>query len=99
MQHAMTPIVRKKTAHIGCAGHIFSVRPSNQAPVPITLANRDALRVLMKSAPGATAVVPANAARVPALSRRLRAAAEICGKFDPPMKEAGISAEFEVPRD
>jgi hypothetical protein len=53
----------------------------------------------MKSAPGATAVVPANAARVAALCRRLRAAAEICGKFDPPMKEAGISAEFEVPRD
>jgi hypothetical protein len=42
------PTVRKKTAHCGCADQIFPVRPSNQAPVPIALANKEAFRVLIE---------------------------------------------------
>src|ERR1700722_5144412 len=48
---AVAPIVRKKTASCGWAGHMARVRPSIHAPVPIALANREAFKVFTESAP------------------------------------------------
>jgi hypothetical protein len=50
----VAPIVRKKSASVGCAGHIARVRPNIDAPVPIALANREAFKVLTESAPAKT---------------------------------------------
>src|SRR5271167_1871074 len=55
MSTTIAPIVRKKTAHWGCAGHIFCVTPSSHAPVPIALADKEAFKVFIESAPGAVA--------------------------------------------
>jgi len=39
-------MVRKKSAHWGCAGQISFIRPSTHATVAATLASKEALRVL-----------------------------------------------------
>jgi hypothetical protein len=39
--------VRKKTATCGCAGQIARVKPSIHAPVPITLATKEAFKVFI----------------------------------------------------
>jgi hypothetical protein len=60
----MTPMVRKKTAHIGCAGQIWPATPISHAPVPTALASREAFKVLIELTPGSTAFVAADTDRV-----------------------------------
>jgi len=48
MSSAVAPIVKKKTAHCGCAGHTLCVRPRSHAPVPMALASREAFSVLIE---------------------------------------------------
>jgi hypothetical protein len=72
---------------MGWAGQILSATPSNHAPVPTALANKEAFKVLIKSTPGANSLAGTNSARAGSSCRRSCAADEIGGvEASPPQK-------------